>query len=321
MAVDDTELTTATSSTQQDAAADQVTESGAESSAASEGEKFDLLSVVRNAVDDKDGDAAPPAGQSENSDQPKADAAPAKEAKTPDDENFSDAPFHNHPRFKQVIAQRNHYREGAQQYEQVQQFLQDNGISAEEAAEMLTLKALMKTDPQKAWAQFKPIVQQLLVDAGEILPDDLKQRVARGEMSREAAIEYQRLRAAQTSGQKAQQAAAERTQQSQALQAQKAVTDSVAMWEQATRLRDPDFEAKTEALQKEILWLQRRDGLPKTPDAARKMVEEAYQTVSKTARPAARQQMRPVTGGRVTTGQSTAAPTSMLDVVRSVRSG
>lgn len=321
MAVEDPELNPATSSTEPDAAADQAVETGADSSAAPEGEKFDLLSVVRNAVSDKEGDAASPAGQSENSDQPKADAATAKEAKTPDDENFSDAPFHNHPRFKQVIAQRNHFREGAEQYAQVQQFLETNNLTAEEAADMLTLKALMKSDPQKAWAQMKPLVQQLLVDAGEILPDDLKQRVAKGEMTREAAIEYQRLRAAQTSGQKAQQAAAERAKQQATLQAQKAVTDSVALWEQQTRLRDPDFEAKTEALQKEILWLQKRDGLPRTPDAARKMVEDAYRAVSKTVqRPQAKQSMRPVTGGRVASGQPTAAPKSMLDLVRSARS-
>lgn len=322
MAVEDPELNPATSSTQQDAAVDQTVESGAESSAAPEGEKFDLLSVVRSVVDEKDGDAASPAGQSENSGQPKADAATAKDAKTPDDENFSDVPFHAHPRFKQVIAQRNHYREGAEQYAQVQEFLQTNNLSAEEAAEMLTLKALMKSDPQKAWAQMKPLVQQLLVDAGEILPDDLKQRVARGEMTREAAIEFQRLRAAQTSGQKQQEIAAERAKQQATLQAQKAVTDSVAMWEQQTRLRDPDFEAKFEALQKEILWLQKRDGLPKSADAARKMVEEAYKSVSKTvaARQPPKQQMRPVTGGRVASGQPTAAPKSMLDLVRSARS-
>lgn len=321
MAVEDPELNPATSSTEPDAAADQVVETGAESSAAPEGEKFDLLSVVRNAVSDKDGDAASPAGQNANSDQPTADAATAKEVKPADDENFSDVPFHNHPRFKQVIAQRNHFREGAEQYAQVQAFLETNNLSAEEAAQMLTLKALMKSDPQKAWAQMKPLVQQLLVDAGEILPDDLKQRVAKGEMTREAAIEFNRLRAAQTSGQKAQQVAAERAQQQAVLRAQKAVTDSVALWEQQTRLRDPDFEAKTEALQKEILWLQKRDGLPRTPDAARKMVEDAYRTVSKTMqRPQAKQSMRPVTGGRVASGQPTAAPKSMLDLVRSARS-
>lgn len=298
-------------------------DTGADSSPApkDEGEKFDLLSVVRSAVADTAEGSASPAGQEEGSDQPPAEQPPSGEQpKTADDENFSDVPFHAHPRFKQLVAQRNQYREGAQQYEKVQTFLAENGIEAEEAADFLVVRALMKHNPAEAWKQLKPLVQKLLVDAGEVLPSDLKQRVQQGEMTHAAAIELSRLRAQQESGRRAQTVQAEQAQQRQQAEHVRSIQQSVATWEQVTRQRDPDFEAKTEAMQKEILWLQKRDGMPKTPDDARKMVEAAYANVNKTMQRPVKQQVRPVTGGRVASGQPTAAPKSMLDVVRAARS-
>lgn len=298
-------------------------DSGTDSSAApkDEGEKFDLLSVVRSAVADKAEGSASPAGQEEGSDQPLAEQPPSGEQpKTADDENFSDVPFHAHPRFKQLVAQRNQFREGAQQYEKVQTFLAENGVTADEAADFLVVRALMKQNPAEAWKQLKPLVQQLLVEAGEVLPADLRQRVQAGEMTQAAAIELSRLRAQQESGRRAQTAQAEQAQQRQRAEHVRSIQQSVATWEQVTRQRDPDFDAKSEAMQKEILWLQKRDGMPKTPDDARKMVETAYATVNKSLQRPAKQQVRPVTGGRVASGQPTAEPKSMLDVVRAARS-
>lgn len=322
MADEELETTSATVSAEQDAPVDlDAVEPGAGSSPApEEGEKFDLLSVVRSAVATEAEDPASPAGQEQEADQPEADASAQNAETPPDDEDFSDAPFSRHPRFRQLIAQRNHFREGAKQYEQIQAFLQTNGLSAEEAADVLTVRALMKQNPAEAWKQLKPLVQQLLIDAGEILPADLRERVQRGEMSQAAATEFNRLRAAQSSGQRAQ----EMQSQIQAQQAEQArvasISQTVATWEQATRARDPDFDKKSEALQKEVLWLQRRDGMPKTADDARKMVEAAYASVTKQLAPKTQKQpVRPVVGGRSASGNPSAAPKSMLDVVQMSR--
>ncbi len=324
MAVEDQGQDSATRlDNQMDAPADtSVADSGADSSPApkDEGEKFDLLSVVRSAVADKSEGTASPAAQEEGSDQQPADQPSVDQPKTADDENFSDVPFHAHPRFKQLVAQRNQYREGAQQYEKVQTFLADNGVTADEAADFLVVRALMKHNPTEAWKQLKPLVQKLLVDAGEVLPPDLKQRVQQGEMTQAAATELSRLRAAQEAGRRAQTVEAEQAQKRQQAEHVRSIQQSVATWEQVTRQRDPDFDAKSEALQKEILWLQKRDGMPKTPEDARKMVETAYGNVNKPLQRPVKQQVRPVTGGRVASGQPTAAPKSMLDIVRAARS-
>lgn len=325
MADDELEMDSATVSENQDAPDaqqhDQV-ESGSESSDEPEGEKFDLLSVVRGATDaEEDGDSASPAGQEQEATKPEGEDASAQEdGAAPDNEGFSDVPFHTHPRFKELVAQRNQYREGAQKYDQIENFLRTNGVSAEEAASMLTIQAQMKTDPAGAWQKLKPVVQQLLVDAGEILPADLKQRVQRGEMTQQAAVEFNRLRAAQSSGQKAQ----EHRQQVEAYQREQdrvaSIQQSVAQWEQSTRAKDPDFDKKQEALQKEVLWLQKRDGMPQTADDARKMIDTAYTSVTKAMASRQRPQPKsPVTGGRVASGQPSAPPKSMLDVVQRAR--
>lgn len=294
-------------------------DAGAGPSAAPEGEKFDLLSVVRNAAQPAEENSASPAP--EESDKPQADASAEKtDPKEPDEENFSDVPFHAHPRFKQLVQQRNHYREGARQYDQVQNFLTSNGITPDEAADILSIRALMKRDPSAAWKELKPIVQKLLVDAGEVIPQDLQQRVRAGQMTREAAIEMSRLRAAHDTSARRVEFEREEAQRHHQAEKVRSVQTAVADWERAIRGRDPDFDAKAEALQKEVLWLQQKDGRPDSPDGARKMLETALANVNKTVRAAPKPEKRPVTGGRVASGQPTAAPKSTLDIIRSVRS-
>lgn len=330
MADNDPELISANSSTEtQDVQSAQPTETGSTPSSEPEGGKFNLLSVVRDAVAKTADDSASPAGQEGSDTSPTGEAAPAQNTPTEDDENFSDVPFHKHPRFQAIVKQRNELREtarnyeaNAKRYENVEAFLQTNGLTGDEAAEFIQLRALMKSNPAEAWKSLKPIVQQLLVDAGEVLPQDLHARVQKGEMTKAAAIEISRLRAAQASGQRAQEAA----QQQAEMRAQQELTqrrmDAVVEWEKSVKLKDPDYPALAEEVTVQVAYLQRRDGFPKTPEEARKMAEEAYATVKKRRAPQAqlRQPVTPLRGGRVASGQpSSDAPKSILDIVRANR--
>ena len=65
--------------------------------------------------------------------------------------------------------------------------------------------------------------------------------------------------------------------------------------------RDPNFDAKLPAIQREITWLQATEGKPSTPEAVRAQLQKAYDSVVKTASPppTQRRQVRPVTGGQV----------------------
>lgn len=328
MAVEDTELSPANSSTEiQDVQSAQPAETGSNSSNEPEGGKFDLLSVVRDAVTKTGDDQASPAGQEGSDPTPSGEAASAQES-SEDNENFSDVPFHKHPRFQSIVRQRNEMRQkaeqfehGAKQYEQVQAFLDANGLSDEEAGEFLQLRALMKSNPAEAWKSLKPVVQQLLVDAGEVLPPDLAARVQKGEMTKQTAIEMSRLRATHTSMTRSQEQAQQQAQQRAVQERAQALMGSVAEWEKATKLKDPDYAAKEEDVKIHVVYLQRTQGMPQTPEAARKMVEEAYAAVNKRFAPKVqpRQPVTPMRGGRVASGQPSDAPKSILDIVRANR--
>jgi hypothetical protein len=165
-----------------------------EGSSASQAKTEDegLLGVVRDAAPAKkpDAAAASPAEGAETGDKP-GEGAP----KQPDNENYSDVPFNKHPRFRQLLSERNANKGDAERYRQVDTFIRDNGMSAQEAADLLTVGAMAKTNPAKAWELARPWVENLLKAAGEVLSPELQQAVQEGRMTQEAAYEVSRSRA------------------------------------------------------------------------------------------------------------------------------
>lgn len=294
------------------------------SGGSNEGE-MDLLSVVRDAAPDVD-ETASPADQHESEpteqagaqekEQPTDDTVKADGPKDPDD--FSDVPFNEHPRFQRLVRERNQYKESAQQYEQVQNFLAENGITAEEAADQLTLLAKMKTDPHGAWTEMKPMVQKLLIEAGEALPQDLREQVQAKRLSPEQALEISRLRAKDA----ARDRQAEHDKQVQATrsqrEAQAAIQSNIAEWEMSVRGKDPDFDRKADALRGRILSIHQTEGMAKTAEQALDQVQRAYNAVNETfssLRPP-KPAVTPILAGRAQTGSPSDGPRSMLDIVK-----
>lgn len=298
----------------------------AASSPAPESEDKDMLSIVRDVVDkaaDPKSDAASQAaGEEVGDDEKKADEG---------DEEDDDAstPLSKHPRFRAVIKERNNLRgritelePDATRYRNVQTFLDQNGMSAEEASELLIIGALMKTDPVKAWERAKPAIQQLLVAAGEIVPEDIQPRVQKGELSHEAALELSRARA------QAQALAASQSfrEQQEARRAQEAMAnslrDTAQAWLDDRTAKDPNFNAKQPLLEREIVYLQSREGVPNTPEGVKAQLVKAYKAVNEMAHFAApaqaapaRKAITPVRGGQVS-GNARPAEQSTLDIIR-----
>lgn len=304
-----------------DAPADQPVDLGTDSSDSSSEKKdepFDLLSVIRKVGEKKDEAAASSAEPEEKGDRTQpGPSASTPEAKEPDDENFSDVPFHKHPRFQQLVQQRNAYKTGHDEYAKLTNFLNDTGLAPKDAAEILEIRALMKGNPAEAWKHLKPMVQQLLADAGELLPADLQQRVKKGEMTREAAMELSRLRAAQTIGQRASEHEQTVSQQRAQREAVQARVSAVVAWERE-QSKDPTFVAMQEDVQKELLWIHKRDGVAGDPDSAVKQAQAAWDAVRKRAKATApaRKPVTPVTGGRGAGGNNAPQAKSVLDIVR-----
>lgn len=291
----------------------------AESSPANDGKKPEgdsTLSVVRDVVGkSKDKPAEASSAESVEAGEQPGGKAP----KEPDNENYSDVPFNKHPRFKHLLGELKETRTDAQRYRNVETFLDNVGLDPEEAASTLRIGGLIKTDPVAAWKELLPIVQKVAIAAGELLPDDLKQQVAEGKMPREAAIEISRSRAQVSTVTAKTEWDAKRAQERQAAQVAQANQDAVHTWETERRARDPNFDAKLPALQKEIAWLQTKEGRPKDPAGIRAQLQKAYEAVVPTAQAATPrpQAKRPVTGGRVA-GNVQPEVSSTLDAIRAV---
>lgn len=293
----------------------------APSPATGETEDDGLLSVVRDVVDASrkpDDQAASPAEGEEG--QVQDDGG----AKQQDDEDFSDVPFHKHPRFQQLLRKSKAHEQDAVRYRNVQGFMDENGLAAEEAADLLVIGGLMKTNPIEAWKRMKPTIQKLLIAAGEVLPDDLRDRVQKGELAQDAALEVSRSRATQQSVQATRSFEERRRTQQTEQQAVADVQQAAVDWETNRRAKDPNFEAKMPLLMKEVAYLQRIDGVPNTPAGVQAQLAKAYKAIvlpsaatpTPQAKPAPKKAITPVRGGTVA-GTPTPAEQSTLDVVRS----
>lgn len=299
----------------------------AASSTAAEGENSDdgLLSVVRDVVAESRKtapEAASPAEDEEVSDE-------AGTQKKPDDEDYSDVPFHKHPRFQQLLRKSKAFEQDATRYRNVQEFMDQQGLTAEEAADGLSIMGLAKINPSEAWQRIKPWVQKVLVAAGEVLADDLQTKVQSGEMSRETALELSRARAAAQNATAVQSFREQRAQRQQQTETMTSLQSAAQNWEDERRLKDPNFRDKEEAIRITVAGLIQTEGMPQSPQGVRAQLKKAYDMVSAripAAAPAPTPQrkpaIRPVTGGQVSGGQPQPAARgelSTLDIIRANR--
>jgi hypothetical protein len=279
----------------------------------------DTADLVRDVVDQtRQSEEAAASSASEEGGEPPAVRAQENEQ---DDENYSDVPFNKHPRFQQVLGKLKTAEVNAERYRNVETYIRDQGLGAEEAADLLYIGGLIKTNPAKAWEQIKPTVEKLLVAAGEILPNDLRALVNDGQLTKAAAMEVSRSRALVTSTEAQRTFERTRADEQRRMETVSAVQSAVGTWESERRERDPNFDAKMPAIEREVTWLQAREGKPDTPKGVRDQLQKAYDNVVKSAPPApvARQRppVRPVTGGQVN-GSARPKPSSTLDIINQV---
>jgi hypothetical protein len=209
-------------------------------------------------------------GQAEVEAEPKAE--------TPEAQAEADAklPFHEHPRWKEVIAERDGFREDAGRFREIEGFMQSHGLTGEEVAEGFDIMAKLKSgDPARLGEVRDYFATRLafLDDAlGNVLPDDLQQKVANGEIDEAAAKEVARLRATdklRTANDERRQEADAETKAREATQANaQACATAVDDWEKQrrgrSRLRQESRAGRTTCR----AIAQETGKLPKTPQEA-----------------------------------------------------
>lgn len=205
----------------------------------------------------------------------------------PSDENL---PFGKHPRFKQLISERNEYRNMAEEYQphaeefqKIEHFMQRNQLSNEEVAQGFQIMALMKHNPfaaREQLIQHLQVLDQVTGNAG--LPPDLRQEVEQGYITEARAQEIARLRATgqfqqqRTEFEQAQyQRQLQQEQQARAMEAQKTALND---WESKMASRDPDYDSMKEWVAKELQLLAMRER-PQTPEDAVRLAKTAYDNV------------------------------------------
>lgn len=287
-----------------------------------------LLSVVQSVVE-----KSAQAQETESPSDSPTDTQPEIEpeaSESAQDEDYSKLPFNKHPRFRELVREKNTYKAqaveyeaDAKQYRDIQAFMQGAGLTAEEVAEGLALMAQMKSgDPTKAYEALTQKVETLALAAGKKLPADLETRIEQGYVDRETAEQlYREQLDAKRAAALAQNQLQQRSQQDAQAQVV-SIANAVQAWEQATKGTDPDFAIKVDLVKDRVRAHVATHGMPRTPDEAVKVTKEAYQSVTDVLRRAQgpKQPMRPAVGGKVN-GSAAPEPRSLLDVIRQASAG
>jgi hypothetical protein len=274
-----------------------------------------LLDAVKRAVQ-KPADAA--------SSTVETNGASAKDAKSPalglddpaKDKTGADAdqklPFHNHPRWKEVVAERDAYRTDAGEYRKITTFMSSNGLTNEDVVEGFQIMALMKTNPVEAHKKISEYKARLDAFVGETLPEDVKRKLEDGYIDDASAKELAALKAEKQLIEQRQQYAIKQ----QAEQARLSIHSAVVGWEQQMKIKDPDWSAKQELVTDQVKLMLANER-PSTPDEALALVERAHSIIRERLSRFAPQR-RPVSTVSSASSSANASPVpkSLLEAVR-----
>ena len=208
----------------------------------------------------------------------------------------------------------------ASEYEKIDQYLRTNAISQEAAGEALEIAGLLQADPFKALELLTPIVRDLAVRTGRILPNDLQTQVREGALTRQHAVELAHARA-QTGH--LQETQLRQQQQFRAETQRRGVADmqsAVGEWERQIAAADPDYGRKQALVKRgitaELSARQRTGKLPQTREEAVELAKQVYSEVNETVSSFTpkKPEVRPLEGG--TSGQAQRKPKSPIEAAR-----
>jgi hypothetical protein len=262
------------------------------------------------------------------------------QVKSPEDPDAK-LPFSKHPRWQEVIKQRNEARTEVEELrklkpqaevaQRLNKFCADNGVSDQDLQVALEIAALAKKDLKAFRARIGEMADHIDFSLGQRLPDDLQAKVKAGTMSEEDAKEVARLRMADKNNKTSaaeRQREQELASQRQAQQAMENMTSALNGWEATKKASDLDWDTIRPLLKDRlsVLWVAQK---PRTPEAVVALAEEALKDVKVTVKSfmPAKARQRPALDANTSTNG--AQPTLKLDnlktdlaaIVRAVAGG
>jgi len=209
----------------------------------------------------------------------------SEKQKTEDDksgkQDDSKLPFHTHPRWKEVLSERDTARAEIAQlkpkvetFDALTRYCQTNGISQEDLREALELTAMAKKDVPAFRKRMHEYLENVDVALGERLPSDLQKKVDDGLIDIDTAKELSQSRLRLKHSELEGHTAAERS----ARELQTAISGALNNWEESIRKGDPDYDKRREMLQDRItsLWTANP---PTTVQGAIQIAEQAYKDI------------------------------------------
>jgi hypothetical protein len=228
-------------------------------------------------------------------------------------------PFHNHPRWKELLSERDSFKSRAEQYDKVEQYMVKNQLSPQEVAEGFQVMSLLKHNPVEAYKVLSGHLSRLAPIVGESLPEDISRRVDNGDVDIESAKELAKARAqANLLAQQQQLGVVERqNQEYNAKQTQ--VRDAVMAWESNIKQRDPDYSAKQKFIMDKVRVMIGNE-TPNSTQEAIAMVERAYADVNEGMRSFIPRRSQTVMTSSSSSVSAQPQPKTLLDVVRTAAS-
>lgn len=308
----------------------------ADPSTAEPGAQSSLLDAVSAAL--KPEPEAPPTsavGADTSAPTPTPTPSPVESApETSDDLSEEDkrTPPQTQRRIQQLLGQRKELRGQLEQLkpraevaERLQGFMAQTGISQAEVNNVLEITRRIKVgDYERAREALKPIFDELNVRSGEVLPDDLRQKIRLGHITEADARDLHKARTKaklaedQTERSRKQVEEQERSRQQDA--AIQGGVQALDAWAAAKAQSDPDWNRKQALVVPEFELLIRRASprgqIPSGKDVVR-LAEQALQTVEARLKDfAPKPEVKRTPTGQFASPRSVSTPTSHVDAVR-----
>ena len=257
------------------------------------------------------------------------------EAPVVDPDDWSDVPFNKHPRFRKLIAEKNElkrlseqYQGDSAQYGKISDFITENNLTAEDAAEGFRIMAQLKNDPDEAYKILQSHLDSIGELTGKTIPEDIQGRLDDGYLDEDAAKELSQARASvqreqslREESEKQAQVVDKQTRQNKAQAQLQHITKVVKEWEVTTKNSDPDFSLKQDEINDRVAALVSERGRPVTSQEALGIANDAYATVNDRfkSRVPSKQPIRTSTGGRLG-GTPKAEPATLREAIANAMS-
>lgn len=146
---------------------------------------------------DPGSDTAPDAkdGQAEESDLTEAEKAALPERTRRRIEQLLDDRRTSRAEAEAARAEVETLRGDAERFQSISEFMRENSVSSQDAAQALEIAGLIQTDPEAALRHLQGLVTALSQKVGAVLPSDLEEDVRYGRITQERANELARTRA------------------------------------------------------------------------------------------------------------------------------